>query len=38
MKQIKQIDNLRGEITEMGKSSQNMFKSLNETLGFLGNL
>ena len=38
MKQIKQINELRGHITEMGKSSHTMIKSLGDTLGFLNSL
>lgn len=38
MKQIKQINEIRGQISEMGKSSFNMIKSLGDTLSFLSSL
>ena len=38
MKQIKQINELRGQISEMGKSSYTMIKSLGDTLSFLTSL
>lgn len=38
MKQIKEINELRNNISLMGKSSNVMIKSLGETLGFLTTL
>ena len=38
MKQIKEINDLRGHISEMGKSSYTMIKSLGDTLSFLNSL
>ena len=38
MRQIKKINELRGEITEMGRSNTTMIQSLGNTLSFLKNL
>lgn len=38
MKQIKQINELRGHITEMSKSSISIIKEMGDTLNFLSNL
>lgn len=38
MKQIKNINQLRGEISEMGKTNFEMLRSLGDTLGVLKTL
>lgn len=38
MKQIKQINELRTNITEVSKSSLSIIKSMGDTLNFLNNL
>lgn len=38
MKQIKNINELRGQISEMGKSNFSMLRSLGDSLNFLKNL
>lgn len=38
MKQIKHINELRGQIGEMGKTNYSMIKSLGDTLSFLNSL